>query len=461
MKKKLIRELKPAWDFYSAKKTREIFNFGRDYRDFLSKVKTERETVLWMTKNARKKGFKDCKEKSGKKFFKINRGKSVAFFIIGKEPIQKGVRLIVAHIDSPRLDLKPNPVYEDVDLALLRTHYYGGIKKYQWTSIPLSLHGIIIRNDGKKIMLNIGDNPEDPVFTIADLLPHLARKQQSQKKLEEAIEGEKLTLLAGSLPFPKSNKEEKHRVKLAVLELLNRMYGIEEEDFISAEIEVVPAIPARDIGWDRSLIGGYGQDDKICAFAAFRAIGEVKSPRHSTLALFVDKEEIGSMGTTGAQSDFLIDCFREMISKQHKNSSYDKLREVLNSSKALSGDVNAAINPNYKEVLEKTNAARLGYGVVLTKYTGAGGKFGSNDASAEFVGEIRRLFNKNNVVWQTGELGRVDEGGGGTVSEYIANHGIETVDCGTPVLGMHSPFEVSSKADLYETFNAYRLFFES
>ena len=224
---------------------------------------------------------------------------------------------------------------------------------------------------------------------------------------------------------------------------------------------MVPAIPARDIGWDRSLIGGYGQDDKICAFAAFRAIGEVKSPRHSTLALFVDKEEIGSMGTTGAQSDFLIDCFREMISKQHKNSSYDKLREVLNSSKALSGDVNAAINPNYKEVLEKTNAARLGYGVVLTKYTGAGGKFGSNDASAEFVGEIRRLFNKNNVVWQTGELGRVDEGGGGTVSEYIANHGIETVDCGTPVLGMHSPFEVSSKADLYETFNAYRLFFES
>ncbi len=459
LKKRLMRELKPAWDHYTHKERKRVLEFGNGYRDFLSIVKTEREAVEWIVSNARKNGFEKFSKKRGKKFYKLNRDKSIALAIIGRNPISKGVRVIVSHIDAPRLDLKPNPLYEDAELALLRTHYYGGIKKYQWTSIPLSLHGIIIKGDGKKITINIGDNLKDPAFTIADLLPHLSRKEQSQKKLSEVIEGEKLTLLAGSFPFP--DDKEKERVKLSVLEILNNRYGIKEEDFISAEIEVVPAIPARDIGWDMSLIGGYGQDDRICGYTSFNAINKIKTPENSTLVIFVDKEEIGSVGATGARSQFLIDCIRGIISWKGKSSSFDMVREVLNSSKALSGDVNAAINPNYQNVLEKTNAAKTGYGVVLTKYTGAGGKYGTNDASAEFVGEIRRLFNKNKVIWQTGELGKVDEGGGGTVSEYISQHGVETVDCGPPLLGMHSPFEVCSKADLYETFKAYKVFLQS
>jgi len=459
LKKRLMRELKPAWDHYTDKAKKETLKFSDKYKEFLSGVKTEREAVEWIVANAEKNGFNNFLKKRGKKFYKVNRDKSIALAIIGREPVLEGIRIVVSHIDAPRLDLKPNPLYEDVELALLRTHYYGGIKKYQWTSIPIALHGIIINGDGKKIKINIGDNAEDPVFTIADLLPHLYRKDQSQKKLVEAIEGEKLTLLAGSFPFP--DNEEKERVKLAIMEILNKKYGIKEEDFISSEIEAVPAIPARDIGWDMSMLGGYGQDDRICGYTSFKAINIIKAPVHSTLVLFLDKEEIGSVGATGAQSQFLVDCIREIISRKGKTSSFDMVREVLNKSKALSGDVNAAINPNYQNVLEKTNAAKLGYGVVLTKYTGAGGKYGTNDASAEFVGEIRRLFNKNKVIWQTGELGKVDEGGGGTVSEYIAQYGIETVDCGPALLGMHSPFEVSSKADLYETFKAYRVFLQS
>ncbi len=459
IKKQLMRELKPAWDYYTVKEKKRVFEFGNAYRDFLNDVKTERETVEWIVRAAENNGFVNISKRKGEKFYTINHDKSIALTMIGKKSILEGVRVIISHIDSPRLDLKPNPLYEDSELVLLRTHYYGGIKKYQWTSIPLSLHGIIINGNGKKIKIEIGDNPEDPAFTIADLLPHLSHKEQSQKKLSEAIEGEKLTLLAGSIPFP--DKEVKERVKLSILELLNKKYGIKEEDFISSEIEVIPALPARDIGWDRSMIGGYGQDDRICAYASFQGVNNIKAPKHSTLVLFVDKEEIGSVGTTGAQSQFLVDCIRDIITLKGETSNFDLVREVLNKSKALSGDVNTAIDPNYQNVIEKTNAAKLGYGVVLTKYTGAGGKYGTNDASAEFTGEIRRLFNKNKVIWQTGELGKVDSGGGGTVSEYIALHSIETVDCGTALLGMHSPFEICSKADLYETFKAYRAFLQS
>lgn len=459
LKKKLIRELKPAWDIYTDKEKKKVLEYGNGFRNFLSLVKTERETVEWMRRNAERNGFEVDSKKKGKKFYKVNQNTSIALSILGSKPLSEGVRIIVSHIDSPRLDLKPNPLYEEIELALFRTHYYGGIKKYQWTAIPLSLHGIIIKENGKKIKINIGDNPEDTVFTIADLLPHLYRKTQSQKKISEAIEGEKLTLLAGSIPFP--DNEEKERVKLAVMEILYNKYGIKEADFISAEIEVVPAMPARDVGFDRSMVGGYGQDDRICGYTSFSAINAIKNPEHSTLALFVDKEEIGSIGATGAQSQFLVDCIREIISRKEKTSTFDKIRNVFNSSKALSGDVNAAINPNYQNVLEEKNAAKLGYGVVLTKYTGAGGKYGTNDASAEFLSEIRGLFNKNKVIWQTGELGKVDEGGGGTVSQYIAQYGIETVDCGPALLGMHSPFEICSKADLYETFKAYRAFLKS
>jgi aspartyl aminopeptidase len=458
--KDLLRKPKPAWDQYTATEKKSALAFGDGYREFLTAVKTEREAVSWIQRQARKRGFADASQKRAPKAYLINKEKSIALFAVGSRPISDGIRIVISHIDAPRLDLKPNPLYEDAELALLRTHYYGGIKKYQWTAIPLSLHGVIIKESGTKITVDIGDDPDDPVFTIADLLPHLSRKEQSQKKISEAIEGEKLTLLAGSIPLA-GKDEEKERVKQNVMSILNEKYGIKEDDFISAEIEVVPALPGRDVGWDRSLIGGYGQDDRICGYASMKAILDAKKLKHSALAIFADKEEIGSVGATGAQSDFIIDCARALIARKSKKSSYDMVRDVLCSSKALSGDVNAAINPNYQNVLEKANAAKLGYGVVLTKYTGAGGKYGTNDASAEFMGEIRRLFNSQKVIWQTGELGKVDEGGGGTVSEFVSRHGIETVDCGTALLGMHSPFEICSKADLYETYKAYKAFLES
>ncbi|TET18316.1 MAG: aminopeptidase, partial [Candidatus Cloacimonadota bacterium] len=435
IREKLMRQLKPAWDRYTNNEKKKVFQFGDGFKDFLTKVKTERETVSWIIEHAKKKGFVDKSRKNAKKIFIVNHHKSAALIIIGKRSLQEGIRIVVSHIDSPRLDLKPNPLYEEAELAMLRTHYYGGIKKYQWTALPLSLHGVILKENGKKITIAIGDDPKDPVFTVVDLLPHLSRKEQSQKKISEAIEGEKLTLLTGSIPFP--DNDEKERVKINILDILNTEYGIKEDDFISAEIEVVPALPARDVGWDRSFIGGYGQDDRICAYASFIAIKQIENPMHSTIVLFVDKEEIGSVGATGARSQFLVDCIREIILRKRKSSNFDMVRNVLCSSKALSGDVNTAINPNYQNVLEKANAAKLGFGVVLTKYTGAGGKYGTNDASAEFVSEIRNLFNTNKVIWQTGELGKVDEGGGGTVSEFISQPGIETIDCGTAILGMH------------------------
>lgn len=456
----LLRKIQPAWDQYSNTDKKDVLAFGDSFRTFLNSVKTEREAVSWISKLAKKRSYVDASLKKASRAFLINRDKSIALYTTGKKTVSEGLRIIISHIDSPRLDLKPNPLYEDAELALLRTHYYGGIKKYQWTAIPLSLHGIIVKENGEKITIAIGDAPDDPVFSIADLLPHLSRKEQSQKKISEAIEGEKLTLVAGSFPCP-NNNEDKERVKKNVMQILNKKYGITEDDFISAEIEVVPALGVRDVGWDRSLIGGYGQDDRICSYAALMALLDAKKFEHSALVIFADKEEIGSVGATGAQSDFLIDCVRAIIVSKKKKATYDMIRNVLLKSKALSGDVNAAINPNYQNVLEKNNAAKLGYGVVLTKYTGARGKYGTNDASAEFVGEVRRLFNANKVIWQTGELGKVDEGGGGTVSEFISRHGVETVDCGTALLGMHSPFEICSKADLYETYKAYKAFLQS
>ena len=338
----------------------------------------------------------------------------------------------------------------------MKTHYYGGIKKYQWVSRPLALHGKIIKNDGKELDVRIGEDDNDPVFTILDLLPHLARKTQYEKKLGDAIIGEKLNVLVGSIPFP--DKDAQERIKLQILDYLNKTFRLVEEDFISAEIELVPAEKARDIGWDRSLIGAYGQDDRICAYSSLRAIGEMDKPQKTAIALFLDKEEIGSEGNTSARSGFLEDMVADIFKQTGAPLEEHSLKQALINSHAISADVNGALDPDYQEVHEKRNAAKLGYGVCVTKFTGSGGKYASSDANAEYVGMIRRLFNQNNIVWQTGEIGKVDEGGGGTVAKFLASYGMEIIDCGTSLLGMHSPFEVSSKADAYMTHKAYKFF---
>ncbi len=456
---KLALKKMSAWDLFDEKDEKQIASFSQKYIHFLNTAKTEREAIGEVLKQAKKQGFKDIsgQKNSGNKFYQINRNKNIALCHFGKKDISQGIRLIVSHIDSPRLDLKPNPLYEDQDLALLRTHYYGGIKKYQWVAIPLALHGVVIRSDGSKIELVIGEDPADPVFTISDLLPHLARKTMETKKIKDAIEGEKLTVLFGHQPLS-GNKEEKERVKMNVLRLLHEKYEITEEDLISAEIEIVPAFKARDVGLDRSMVGGYGQDDRICAYTSMEAIFAQKEPLYTSVVLFLDKEEIGSEGNTGAQSRFFEIVVGRLIQKARLKPEEGLLREILFRSKALSADVNAGLDPNYADVFEKQNASLLGYGVNICKYTGSGGKYSASDASAEYLGEIRRLFNGNKVAWQAKELGKVDEGGGGTVAKFLAIYGMDMIDCGPPVLGMHSPFEVASKADLYETYKAYQVF---
>ena len=449
---------KPVWDVLTQKERKTALDFSKGYKKFLDAARTEREAVREIATMAKAKGFSETPSKKPLKYLKINREKSIALAVIGKKPLTEGFRIVTSHIDAPRLDLKQNPLYEDVDLALLRTHYYGGIKKYQWVAIPLAIHGTIIKKDGTKLNLVLGEDDKDPVFTICDLLPHLSHKTQDTKKLRDAIVGEKLTILVGSIPFP--DEEAKERFKLNILDILNKRWGLVEEDFLSAEIEVVPAFKTRDVGFDESLIGGYGQDDRVCAYCSLQAILSVeKQPEWTSIALFLDKEEIGSDGNTGAKSTFLELVVSDLFRLQKKNPTSEALRQALFNAKALSADVNGAINPNYQDVHEKQNAARLGYGVCVTKFTGSGGKYNANDASAEYVGEIRRLFNENGVVWQMAELGKVDEGGGGTIAKYLAEYGMDMIDCGTVLLGMHSPFEISSKMDVYETFKAYKVFY--
>jgi aspartyl aminopeptidase len=358
---------------------------------------------------------------------------------------------VAAHIDSPRLDLKQNPVYEDTDLVFLKTHYYGGIKKYQWLARPLALHGIVLKTDGGVVELRVGEDPGDPVFTVLDLLPHLARKVQMDKKVSEAFEGEKLNVLVGSLPL--GDPETKERFKLFFLKFLEDRYDLREEDLVSAELEVVPAGPARDLGWDRSLVGAYGHDDRACAYPALEAILETKDPEHTCLALFYDKEEIGSDGNTSAKNCLLEEIVEFLLERQGLNPQLR--RRVLMASRAISADVSGGIDPDYPEVHEKRNAAKLGYGVCLTKFTGHGGKYAANDAHAEYLAWLRRIFNEAGVIWQASHLGKVDEGGGGTIAKYLAVHGLEIIDSGPPLLSMHSPFEVASKADLYMTYKAY------
>jgi aspartyl aminopeptidase len=444
-----------GWKLKSKEEIKEIFQFSEEYKEFIDNAKTEREAATYIERYLKIYGFQP--DYTRKKVYAVNRGKEVIAYVAGKEGPAAGLNIIVVHIDAPRLDLKQNPLYEDVDLALLRTHYYGGIKKYQWLAIPLALHGIVVKGDGNKVEIVIGEEDDDPVFLIDDLLPHLSRKTQDEKKLSDAIEGEKLTVLFGSLPLVGTDKEP---VKRYMLKLLADKYGITENDFISAELEIVPAFKARDVGIDRSMIGAYGQDDRASAFTLLQAFSELEDPRRSCLAIFADKEEIGSEGATGVKSAFMHLFLDEIMEAQGGGTSEAKLRKMLFHSKALSADVNGALNPTFQDAHEKQNAAYLGRGICITKFTGHMGKIGASDADAEFVGEITRLFTKENVLWQTGELGKIDEGGGGTVAKHLAVYGMDIIDCGVPLLSMHSPYEIASKLDIFESYRAFNAFFK-
>lgn len=445
-----------GWKKKSKEEIASIFEFSEGYKRFLDQAKTERESVRVIQSVLSSYGFSE--HWTGGKAHCINRGKEIIAFVKGKQSPADGFNIVVAHIDAPRLDLKQNPLYEDVDLGLLKTHYYGGIKKYQWVATPLAIHGIVVKADGREINLSIGENEDEPVFSIDDLLPHLSRKTQDEKKLSEAIDGEKLTLLFGSIPL---EGEDKETVKKGILTILQDKYGIEEEDFVSAEIEVVPAFKARDVGIDKSMIGAYGQDDRVSAYTLLKAISEISEPRRPCLAIFVDKEEIGSEGNTSMRSHFLRVFIDEMCEGLKLKNGEALIRKMLFQSKALSADVNGAMNPTFQDVHEKQNACYLGHGICITKFTGHGGKVGANDAHAEYVAMIRKMFNDEGILWQTGELGKIDEGGGGTVAKFLAEYGMDIIDCGAPILTMHSPFEISSKLDVYETYRAFKVFLKS
>lgn len=437
----------------SDEKWAKVTDFAEAYKTFMGKAKTEREAVKCAVKIAEKAGFlpfdADKKYTAGDKYYVNNRGKSIAFVVVGSVPADKGVQITAAHIDSPRIDLKPNPLYEDTDLALFKTHYYGGIKKYQWTAMPLALHGVFAKKDGSTVEVNIGEDENDPCFVITDLLPHLSQEQY-KRTLNEGIKGEELNILVGSLPFKDDKASE--LVKLNILKILNEKYGVTEADFLSAELEIVPAVKPRDIGLDRSLIGAYGHDDRVCAFPALIAACEIENPEKTAICVLADKEETGSDGNTGLASDFLRFVVRDLAENQGVDYTV-----ALRHSKCLSADVNAGMDPTFKDVMEAKNAAKLNYGAVITKYTGARGKAGTSDASAEFVAYVRNMLDEAGIIWQTGELGKVDHGGGGTVAMYVANMGVDVVDLGVPVLSMHAPFEVISKLDLFET---YRTMYE-
>ena len=429
--------------------------YCEDYKKFIDRSKTEREAVKTAVKLAEKAGFvpfeQDKKYKAGDRIYYVNRHKALALAVIGKNGVKDGVRLAIAHIDSPRIDLKPNPMYEASGLAMFKTHYYGGLKKYQWTALPLSLHGVVIKTDGTKIEINLGEKDDEPCFCITDLLPHLA-KEQVQKPMAKVFTGEELNILAGSRPY--DNSGESDLVKLNIMSILNKKYGITEEDFLSAELSFVPALKTRDVGFDESMIGGYGHDDRVCAYPALTAILETEMPENTVITMLADKEETGSDGNTGMQSDFLR-YFIYDLAKAEGEEGY----RVLSKSKCLSADVNAAFDPTYASVYETQNCSYLNKGVVISKYMGHGGKYDTSDASAEYMGEIRSMLEKNNVSWQTGELGKVDMGGGGTIAKYVANMNVDVIDLGVPVLSMHAPFEIVSKTDVYMAYRAFYCFF--
>lgn len=454
LKEKLFMKKVNAYQRMSDDEVKKCDKFCEGYKTFLDAAKTEREAVEFIKAEAKKAGFvpfdKTKTYKAGDKVYYVNREKAVILAIIGKEPIANGVNIVAAHIDSPRLDMKQNPLFEKDEIGYFKTHYYGGIKKYQWPTVPLSLHGVIVKADGSKITINIGEDENDPVFCVSDLLPHLAATQM-KRPATEIVRGEELNIIVGSMPF--KDDEASEAVKLNIMVLLNEKYGITEADFLSAELEAVPAFKAKDIGFDRSLIGGYGQDDRVCAYPEAMAVLGVSDVRRTAVCVLTDKEEIGSDGNTGLNSSYMKFFIADLAAMFGA-----RCRDVLSNSKCLSADVNAAYDPTFPDVFEKNNVSVLNGGVCVTKYTGSRGKSGTSDASAEFVGEIRALFNSKDIIWQTGELGKVDNGGGGTVAMYVANLNVDTVDVGVPVMSMHAPFEITAKADIYSAYKAFEAF---
>lgn len=454
-------KIKTAWEKYDENEIRKVFSLCESYREFITKCKTERECVKETVRIAEQHGFRDLNKiiknnenlSAGDRVYAKNMDKAIALFIIGERHMEDGLKILGAHIDSPRLDLKQNPLYEDTDLAFFDTHYYGGIKKYQWVTLPLAIHGVVIKKDGAKVDIVIGEDETDPVVGISDLLVHLSQTQL-EKKANKVIEGEDLNVLIGSIPLKGA---EKDNVKANILKFLNEKYGISEDDFLSAELEIVPAGAARDYGIDRSMIMGYGQDDRVCSYTSLMAMMNIEKASRTCVCLLVDKEEVGSIGATGMESRFFENTVAEVMDRKGEYSEL-KLRRVLKNSKMLSSDVSAAFDPNYPSVMEKKNSAYFGKGIVFNKYTGARGKSGCNDANAEYMAELRNIMDKNNISFQTAELGKVDQGGGGTIAYILASYNMEVIDCGVALHNMHAPWEVASKADIYETFRAYEAF---
>ena len=457
LKEQLFNKKENGWNSLNEEERKEVFRVSKNYMDFLNVSKTEREFIKNARKVANENGYKDIMEfdtlKPGDKIYFVNREKSMYLAIIGEETIENGLHIIGSHVDSPRLDLKPNPLCEDTGLAYFKTHYYGGIKKYQWTTIPLSMHGVIVKTNGEKVEINIGEKDDDPIFTITDLLPHLAQDQM-EKKLKNGVEGEDLRLLVGSIPYDNKISEG---IKLNILKILNDKYGITEVDLTSSEIELVPSFRAKSLGFDESMVAAYGQDDKICAYTSFAAMMELNNVKNTAICILSDKEEIGSIGNTGMESHMFDFFISEILNKLGINRP-NLLDKVFCFSKMLSSDVDAGFDPIYASVSDKDNAGFLGKGISLNKYTGARGQSGASDANAEYVAWVRNVLEKNNIKYQIAELGKVDIGGGGTIAYILANKGADVIDCGVPVLSMHAPYEVTSKFDIYSAYKTYKAF---
>jgi len=459
--KKLLAEYPNLWESRTQDDFDHAYAMADEYKRFLDAGKTEREFVSLAIDSVEQLGFVDIASVSslaaGQKVYQSIKGKGLMLAVIGRKPLSEGMNILGSHVDSPRLDLKPNPIYEDNEMVFLKTHYYGGIKKYQWPTIPLAIHGLVVRQDGSRIFINIGENEEDPCFYITDLLPHLGNEQMA-KKATEVIKGEDLNLLIGGRPV--DDKDTKDRFKIGILEFLNNEYGMVEKDFVSAELEIVPSLKARDVGFDRSFVAAYGHDDRVCAFPALMALMQQERPAKTSVVMLSDKEEIGSYGNSGAQSRLYENFFVELFVKTY--GMYDELayRKAIEASKMLSADVSNGFDPTFASVSDPKNSAYMSHGIMMSKYVGSRGKSGTNDANSEFFSVILRVFGKNDIPWQTGELGKIDAGGGGTIAVYMANMGMEVIDCGVPVLSMHAPYEVISKIDLYFTYLAYKTFLE-
>ena len=459
LKEKLFNSKSNGWENLSDEELKNIFQYADEYMYYLNSSKTEKEIVQNTKEILIKNGFLDISAKAklvpGDKVFFVNKGRSIYAAVIGDEKLEKGLRIVAAHCDSPRIDLKQSPLYEDNELGMLKTHYYGGIKKYQWTNIPLSIHGVVVKPDGEKVNICIGEKDEDPIFTISDLLPHLAGEQM-ERKLKDGVQGEELNVLAGSIPY--DCEDVSQRVKLNILKILNDIYGIKEIDFASSEIELVPAFKAKSLGFDYSMVAGYGQDDKVCCYAALRGILDVTIPNKTAVCVITDKEEVGFNGVTGMYTRVFDTFVQELLEKtgDPRPSSLDK---TFMNTKAISADVDAAYNPNFPGSFEKNNTAFLGKGLSLVKYTGSRGKSGASEAPAEFVAEIRKIFEAVGVKYQSCELGKVDKGGGGTIALTLANRGMDVLDVGVPVMGMHSPYEITSKYDVYQAYKGYKAFY--